>query len=102
VKVPDSLEDIREFELPWWLLSEDEEEHGPSESMQMHPRAENRGKMATAVVNTGPAGGGVARHVKSQSRADGGDVEFRRFLDDAPHNTQQDSEKVAASALLQL
>jgi hypothetical protein len=100
VKVPDSLEDIREFELPWWVFPEDEDEHAPSEPVQMHLEAENQGRMAPGAVSAGPADGGVSRHVKSLRRADGGDVEFRRFLDDVPHT--QDSEKVAASALLQL
>jgi hypothetical protein len=98
VKVPDTLDDIREFELPWWIFPEDDEEQvqgtGPP---QMHP--ENM-----MLSGTGPVvAGGGGRHVKGQNRADGGDVEFRRFLDDTiPSYTQQDSEKVAASALLQL
>ena len=98
VKVPDTLDDIREFELPWWILPEDDEEHEPPEPTQTRSRTVNRASIAPGVGDPG-----VSRHVKHHSRADGGDVEFRRFLDDmSPSHTQQDSETVAASALLQL
>jgi len=90
------LEDIREFELPWWISLEDDEDEdrgsGPPQTQPVDITL-----LAPGLTVTGDSGRG-GRHPKGQSRADGGDVEFRRFLDD----TQQDSEKVAASALLQL
>jgi hypothetical protein len=88
VKVPDNLDEIKEFELPWWILPDDDDDDdeqvqgtGPP---QAHPEL------------SGIDHGG--KHVKSQGRVNGEDVEFRRFLED----TQQNSEQVAASALLQL
>jgi hypothetical protein len=99
VKVPDSLEDIREFELPWWIWPDDDEEDGGPPEPPPQPQGQAGGRASIAPV----VGGGVGRPVKGHSRADGGDVEFRRFLDDvSPPHTQQDSEHVAASALLQL
>jgi len=101
VKVPDALDDIREFVLPWWILPDDEEEHGPPELVNTQTRGGSRALIAPGPVGAGLGSGGL--HVKGHSRADGGDVEFRRFLDDmSPSHTQQDSENVAASALLQL
>jgi len=99
VKVPETLDEIREFELPWWILPDDDDDDdeqvqgtGPPQPHPVLPEPK--------VTNPGAANGGSGggRHVKGQSRVNGGDVEFRRFLDD----TQQDSEQVAASALLQL
>lgn len=103
VKVPENLDEIREFELPWWILPDDEEEDGPPESGLTHTQPNIATSTGPGAFAAGTAGGVDGRHVKTQSRADGGDVEFRRFLDDAtPSHMQRESEKVAASALLQL
>jgi hypothetical protein len=87
VKVPDNLDEIKEFELPWWILPDDDDDD---------EQVQGTGPPQAHSELSGIDHGG--RHVKSQGRVNGGDVEFRRFIEDA----QQDSEHVAASALLQL
>jgi hypothetical protein len=93
VKVPDILDEIKEFELPWWILSDDDGDE----------QVQGTGPPQSHVEFPGPkaAGPGVShgsKRMMSQGRVNGGDVEFRRFLED----TAQNSEQVAASALLLL
>jgi hypothetical protein len=74
-KVPEALEDIREFELPWWILPDEEDEvsqeviSGDVEPQELIDRA----SLSTA-------------------------AEVRTFLDESLSNTQ-DSEGLAAPAI---
>jgi hypothetical protein len=77
VKVPEALEEIMEFELPWWILPDEEED-----------------------TSQDVVGGGGTRQQELIDRVSSTtDAEARTFLDESTSNTQ-DSERLAAASVL--